>query len=388
MVTTNMLKALPDDVLQVMFNQLNELWNNRRIPGWWKDHVLCLAPKTENTEDLQQMRPISLFEITRKVWTGMVVHRIHSIWHQRKALHPAQHGFRWRQGTETAVLRLINTIEATQSDNAMTFLTAWDIRRAFDSVPRNLMRLAWRRLGVDDDTVKWLTALDEDGLTFPLTPFMMGNLQPHSEAALMAGSTHFIAASHLGFKGIRGIGQGDTMSTVAWIAVFDILLDYCSTALEVSSELFAYADDLVNTSRSSSSQQTIANLISSFCAATGLRIATAKVEAIVVNPTQEVPLPQLIIHDQQWIPTALAYVRAPSLRYLGVDIPLVLSDQTAYQWARNYLLTSLHNLSTRRSSPRCKIHVAYSQILPTLLYRTSKASWPPLSSTDSWTNYF
>jgi hypothetical protein len=80
MVTSNMFKALPLNALEYMFNLLDEMWKTRCIPSWWKDHTMCLAPKSEHTDLLDQMRPIGLFEISRKIWTGMVVNRIHSIW--------------------------------------------------------------------------------------------------------------------------------------------------------------------------------------------------------------------------------------------------------------------------------------------------------------------
>lgn len=125
-----------------------------------KFHLGGRITPSEHTELLDQMRPIGLFEISRKIWTGMVVNRIHSIWQDHNILHQAQHGFRWNQGTETAILRLINTIEATVQSEDPTYLASWDVKRAFDSVPRNLMRIAWKRLGVDSSTVEWLTGLE------------------------------------------------------------------------------------------------------------------------------------------------------------------------------------------------------------------------------------
>ena len=86
MVTSNMLKALPEEVLKRMYDLMNELWSRKEIPLWWKDHVLTPAPKSELVDHLDQMRPIGLFEITRKVWTAMVVRRIYSIWHHHKVL--------------------------------------------------------------------------------------------------------------------------------------------------------------------------------------------------------------------------------------------------------------------------------------------------------------
>jgi hypothetical protein len=85
------------------------------------------------------------------------------------------------------------------------------------------VKLAWARLGVPLDVVKWLSDLDHDGLTFPWTPHMMSHMYAHSDDKLLAkDNDHFITSPHLGFVAQRGIGQGDTMSTLIWMAVYYI----------------------------------------------------------------------------------------------------------------------------------------------------------------------
>ena len=49
-------------------------------------------------------------------------------------------------------------------------ISSWDITRAFDSVSKNVMRLAWSRLGIPDEWVEWLVAMDVQGLTVVRTP--------------------------------------------------------------------------------------------------------------------------------------------------------------------------------------------------------------------------
>jgi len=58
-----------------------------------------------------------------------------------------------------------------------------------------------------------------------------------------------------------------------------------------------------------------------------------------------------------------------------VDIPLLPQDSTAFQWAQHYLSSSLASLIVRRATPACKLEVIGLQILPTVIYRASKASW-------------
>jgi hypothetical protein len=253
-------------------------------------------------------------------------------------------------------LRLINTIEATVQSEDPTYLASWDIKRAFDSVPRNLMRIAWKRLGVDSSTVEWLTGLDEGGLTFAWTPHMQDHMEPHSEKFLMSGGAkHFVAAAEkFGFHAHRGIGQGDTMSTVAWIAVFDILLSHCSK-FDPNSNLLAYADDLLHISKCLRKFQRITNKISAFCAITGQQISIPKVRAIVINPSPAIKLPQMHMRDVNWTHSTIPIVEAPVLDYLGVQVPLMSTDRSALNWATTYLKTALCNLLARHANPECKL---------------------------------
>jgi hypothetical protein len=57
-------------------------------------------------------------------------------------LNPNQSGYRLHSGTPMPLYNVLNHIEAAHIHKEITFITFWDIRRAFDSIPRNLQRLA------------------------------------------------------------------------------------------------------------------------------------------------------------------------------------------------------------------------------------------------------
>jgi exonuclease III len=375
MVTPNMIKAWSHDTLHYAYELINGLWEAKHIPKWWSDHILCPAPKKSNDPVMDNIRPIGLFEVIRKVWTGIIGARIHTVWDSHNILHHAQHGFRWRQGTDTAILKLINALEGTREGELPRFCTLWDVRKAFDSVPRNLLRLAWARLGVPPGIVRWLTGLDEDGLTFVKSPHMSNRLEPRTFQDIKTQDGHFIAREDLGFKAIRGIGQGDNLSTLSWIALFDILLCLCED------ESIAYADDLINTCDTTADIQIKADKVSAFCAFTGLEIAATKILAVLINSdadtdTEGVP-PQLIVRDWHWNPMEVPFDDArSSMKYLGVDIATTEKDEDSFTWCHNAVTRQLRHLTSRRATSECKLKLIQSQILPTILYRASKACWP------------
>lgn len=94
----------------------------------------------------------------------------------------------------------------------------------------------------------------------------------------------------------RGIDQGDTPSTLIFIAVFDILLTQVENSR--TGQTHAYADDVVHLAPSLDHQHRQADLVCGFCAFTGLEIFLVKVEAISVNYGNILyETPYLILHD-------------------------------------------------------------------------------------------
>jgi hypothetical protein len=143
------------------------------------------------------MRPISLFEVTRKLWLGIISRRITAVWDAFNILGPTQHGFRSKHGTETALIQLISSLESALEEDEY-LLTAWDIKRAFDSIPRPLISLSWRRMGLEGLSLWLLTSIDSDGLTFPWSPYMMRHIASQNPAGKRR-ALHLIRSSTLSF---------------------------------------------------------------------------------------------------------------------------------------------------------------------------------------------
>jgi hypothetical protein len=111
------------------------MWQHKFVPAWGQDRLITFLLKEPGIHDLSKIRPISLFEIIRKMWPSMVFRRVQRVWQDFNILHPNQHGFRWQRGTHTAVYYLLNQLELA-NEGPPIHLTMWDIRRAFESVPK------------------------------------------------------------------------------------------------------------------------------------------------------------------------------------------------------------------------------------------------------------
>ena len=98
---------------------------------------------------------------------------------------------------------------------------SWDISKAFDSVGKDMIRLAWERVEVPPPIVEWLIALDADNHTIVHTEWAVAEWEKAGYEAFASTSEDrkvpFIAPE-------RGKSQGDTSSPATWVVFVDIVL--------------------------------------------------------------------------------------------------------------------------------------------------------------------
>jgi hypothetical protein len=274
------------------------IWSSLTSPSWFKDKVIKLAPKLPDNPALTSIRPISLYEIIRKVWTIIVAKRINLLWHQDGILHGGQYGYQLDNGTPMPLLNVHDEIADAIHNSKSKQATFWDIRRAFDSIHRNLQRLAWTRLGVPHDVVEWFVSLDDHGLSFIGSPYYIEKCKLSTPEQLYQSDKHMSQQPDLAFEAERGIGQGESL---LWVTMYDILLEWIdprNTDLYVGEDSMGTfsADDIAQTvinaylatitgrPRAEEMQQLQSDWLSAFCAFTGLTMHPTKIHATTLGP--------------------------------------------------------------------------------------------------------
>jgi hypothetical protein len=172
----------------------------------------------------------------------------------------------------------------------------------------------------------------------------------------------------------RGIGQGDTPSTLIFIAVFDILL----TLLDSSStgEPHAYADDLGHLAKTLIAQQRQADLVCGFAAYTGIEISVPKVEAIsIFNGRIMYDTPFLTLRDWKWTPHRIQHKDDGFwTRYLGLYLD-TNSCQQHFEAAAAQLSKLCHVLKRKHAPPDAKRLVYTLSIKSQVRYPAGLAPW-------------
>ena len=374
--TATMIKAWPADIHKHVFQLLNDIWLSRKIPEWWFNGHLRPIPKP-GEPSLNNLRPLGLYEISRKVLTAIIIRRVLCKWEEFDLLNSNQYAFRRGRSTDQAILRIINAVEDSCERNIPLLQILWDLRRAFDSVPFNFSRLALFRLGVPIEAIEFLVTLMENNSMTVASPFHLANHNENINS--LCGDLHFHQE--------RGTGQGDPPSPILWIALFDVLLDMLAAmpndgayyAQSSVSRLYrvhdtAYADDLASTSATFQSQQAKADIICTFCACTGMEIAMAKIRSFAINSSTTTP--NILLHNSQWEATTIpSCTDAFSAKYLGFLADHINDDESAFIATEQYLQKSTGILIHSNIPKDIKLLVYRMQIVPKVLYVATKACW-------------
>jgi len=138
---------------------------------------------------------------------------------RHSSLSLSQHGYLRHHGTDAASLQLLNTLETAWDARRPLYGCFCDISKAFDSVSKPLIVLCWQRLGLPAEFAQWLVNLDANGYTIFRTPRALAQWDVEGLEGL----------KELSFNPERGTGQGDILSPLTWLAVFDVLLTRCLT---------------------------------------------------------------------------------------------------------------------------------------------------------------
>jgi len=276
-------------------------------------------------------------------------------------------------------------------------MSSWDIKRAFDRVPKNILTLSWTRLGVPLPVAEYLVGMDTHGTTVIRTPYTERRFKLRGKSTFT--TRHPKTPS---FKAEVGTGQGDVGSPLNWIAFFDILL--CALDREHSdcplirskgrltkARDTGYADDLVSIMTSLAGLQRKANIVSAFAIIFGLDIAVAKLRACKVQwgqrHTMHVDNESLKVHHFGWDPGEAATIAlatqhtktrgtpTEALKYLGVLFDFSNDDSSSFANLASLLREKLQLLHTKHCDKELKLEAITYSLYPKLRYPAKMAGW-------------
>ena len=396
-LTYSMMKAWPAAVTNRVFELLSSMWPSKFTPDWWKWRWICPKPKVTENIGLGDLRPLVLVEVIRKLWTNIIIRRIKACWQKEDLLSQDQHAFRARHGTDTATIQLINALEEARESCTELFISSWDLKRAFDSVAKNILIASWVRLGVPLDIAEWLVHMDTDGNTVIRTPLAKHVWAKQGYAGFESLNDQLSSPGNISginctskpafFSCDRGTGQGDVGSPSNWLAFMDILLValkyvYAPFYTRANSHLEpagdnCFADDMLSLASRHAAMQQKADIVSAFAIVFGMEVRSDKLRAFHYSfgKFKENCPSDLIIHTLGWVPTSVPIATQGDLKFLGVSHDPLGVGSTQLELTKAIIEADCNVISTRRCPNYLKLETLKMRTYPKSIYAAKFMGW-------------
>uniref|UniRef100_A0A803TJP4 ribonuclease H n=1 Tax=Anolis carolinensis TaxID=28377 RepID=A0A803TJP4_ANOCA len=252
--------------LASLFTSIN---SSGQMPGGWKMSIIVPIYKKGGRNDPQNYRPISLLNITSKLYAQHLLQKLTEWLQERQIVHEEQAGFRNGYSTIDQCFTLNHIIRKyTKQNNSHVFAAFIDLSAAFDSINRNRL---WGKLQNSDIDRRLLRLIQE--------------LYTNTEMRVRVGRNGSLTEA---FSTTSGVKQGCLLApTLFNIYVNDLVpclakIDSPSPTIR-NRNIFVlmYADDVVLLSLSRLGLKNLLKAFSKYCQEEYLSINYSKTKVMV-----------------------------------------------------------------------------------------------------------
>ncbi|TKS65465.1 putative 149 kDa protein ORF 2 [Collichthys lucidus] len=263
-VRLEFLKALDVVGVSWLTRHCNTAWTSGAVPLDWQTGVVVPLFKKRDRRMCSNYRGITLLSLPGKVFSGVLERRVRKIVEPR--IQEEQCGFHPGRGTVDQLYTLSAVLEGAWEFAQPVYMCFVDLEKAFDRVPRGVLRAVLREYEVPDPLIRAIRSL-------------------YSRCQSLVR----IAGSKSDLFPVRvGLPQGCPLSPVLFITFMDRISRRSQGVeglrfggLRIGSLLFA--DDLVLLASSERDLQLSLEQFAAECEAAGMRISTSKSETMVLS---------------------------------------------------------------------------------------------------------
>jgi hypothetical protein len=384
-VHSEMIKYGGEDVIAKVHEHLVDMWGSGSVPQSFKDPELVNVQKKGDLSLCDNWRGISLLVVCSKVLSIIMADRLHAHVVPR-VVQDTQYGFRPKRSCSHAiqVIRsLMKWIDECQDEQLS--LVFYDLRKFYDSIPRNAMYSVLRRFGVPEAMIRIISSMHDGAI-----------------ARVRVGANHTE-----GFEVTGGLRQGCCLAPCLAIlymaAVVGKWREEVPTGVELAADLIScnlarpvatrrishtvtvfgveFADDMTAADRSIALAKAKAIVLDRICHQFGIQIAWAKTKVLVMGEApQDICFRDHAGRDQT-IEAVDSFVLLGSTvnRAATMDAEV---DHRILRATRSYNLLRRRLFLNRHISLRTKAAVYRVVVLASLLY--SSECWYCLNGYDHW----
>ena len=153
-ISTEMLRALDDENIDVITNLCNIMYNSGVIPTDLKQSIFITLPKKSMAQSCTEYRTISLMSHVTKLLLKVIEQRI-----VKTIVSRLQSGFRTGSGTREGIFNLRTVCEQAIDQGKDVYICFIDYTKAFDRVKHSKIIECLPEIGIDDKDLQIITKM-------------------------------------------------------------------------------------------------------------------------------------------------------------------------------------------------------------------------------------
>lgn len=231
-----------ESIARYLFVIFSETLKTGMVPMDWKMANVTPVFKSGSKASVENYRPISLTSISCKLFEHIIYSNLYSFLDSLHFFSPSQHGFRSGYSCNTQLVEFYHHISRSLDSRKYVDCVFLDFRKAFDTVPHQLLLYKLALLNIDPNVLNWI----------------QNYLEGREQRVVLNGT---ISTST---RVTSGVPQGSVLGPLLFLIYINDITE------NIQSHIKLFADDCVlyreiNTSDDLAMLQTDINILSSWC---------------------------------------------------------------------------------------------------------------------------
>lgn len=148
------IKGVADLIAPVLTWLYNFSLRTATVPDCWRRALVSPIPKKGDLHDIRNYRPVSVLNVVSKVFEKLIhVHLYNSL---RGSIDARQHGFMSCRSTATNLYEMMSFVAPEVEGRGQVDTVYFDFRKAFDTVPHDIMLRKLSHYGIKGAMLKWV----------------------------------------------------------------------------------------------------------------------------------------------------------------------------------------------------------------------------------------
>ena len=133
LLTMGMLKAAPVALVHRIYQACVFMWERRQVPESWKYSLVQLLHKVSGADRMANMRPITLLEVLRTIWTRLLVSKTTGVIRKHQLISDKQH-MRPNRECASELTKIEDSLQEVRETGCPIWLASFDCTMGFDTI--------------------------------------------------------------------------------------------------------------------------------------------------------------------------------------------------------------------------------------------------------------